>query len=374
MDGSRSRGNPRGRIVVLLAVVALVAIWIAPPAEACTTIVLQNAKRIVFGRNLDWNVEGGLVFVNQRSMLRRSIVDPKNNPARWVSRFGSVTFNQAGRDLPMGGINEAGLVVESMMLDDARYPEPDERPAVDNAEWIQYQLDTSANVSDVIASDKDIRIAGPAPLHYLVAGRSGAAATIEFLDGRMVVHTGERLPVAALTNSTYDVSVQSIEGKTFHWWSWWPWGLPWGRASLDRFFVAAGRVQQFQSSPREDDVNYAFDTLRGASQGGATPTQWSIVYEETPQRMLVHFRTRQNSEVKTIDLARLNFACKGSAEWMDMQREEGGDVSSNFQPYQYEKNLELVRSTFSQIDFLRDLPDSVVEWVAKNPSASRCSR
>ena len=362
-------------MVVLLAVVALLAGWLSPPIHACTNIVLHNGKRIVFGSNLDWNIEGGLVFVNQRSMLRQSIVDPgKNNRATWVSRYGSVTFNQAGRDLPMGGINEAGLIVASMWLDDAQYPTPDERPGVDNAEWIQYQLDTSDSVSDVIASDKDIRIAGPAPLHYMVADRSGAVATIEFLNGRMVAHAGERLPVAALTNSTYDISLQSIEGKTFHWWSWWPWGLPWGRASLDRFAVAAGRVQQFQSSPSEDDVDYAFDKLRGASQGGATPTQWSIVYEETPQRMLVHFRTRQNFEVKTIDLARLNFACSGSAEWMDIQHQASGDVTSNFQPYTYEKNLELVKSTFSQIDFLRDLPENVVEGVANNPSASRCSR
>jgi len=30
---------------------------------------------------------------------------------------GSVTFNQVGRDLPYGGINEAGLVVEHMTLE-----------------------------------------------------------------------------------------------------------------------------------------------------------------------------------------------------------------------------------------------------------------
>ncbi|MEJ2009605.1 MAG: linear amide C-N hydrolase [Acidobacteriota bacterium] len=360
--------------MILLAALAVLASWLAPSTQACTNIVLRNGKRVVFGSNFDWNIEGGLVFVNQRSMTRRSIEDPKNNPAHWVSRYGSVTFNQAGRDLPIGGINEAGLIVASMLLHDTRYPSPDKRAALDNLEWIQYQLDTSASVSDVIASDHDVRIAGPSPLHYLVADRSGAVATIEILDGRMVVHQGARLPVAALTNSTYDVSLQSIEGKTFHWWSWWPWGLPWGRASLDRFAVAAGRVQQFQSSPSEDDVDYAFHTLRGASQGGATPTQWSIVYEETPHLTLVHFRTRQNSEVKTIDVSRLNFACSGSAEWMDMQREAAGDVTSSFQPYTYEKNLELVRSTFSRIDFLRNLPDDVVERIARNPSSSRCAR
>ena len=374
MSGSRRLANARGRVVALLAVVALVASSLPPPLNACTTIVLRNNKQVVFGRNYDWHIEGGLVYVNQRRMTRQSLGDPSKNPAIWVSRFGSITFNQGGRDLPTGGINEAGLVVESMMLDGTRYPPPDDRAALDCAEWIQYQLDTAASVAEVISSDKDVRITGPSPVHYLVADRTGAVASIEFLGGRMVVHTGEQLPVAALTNSTYEESLHSIEGKKFYWWLWWPWGLPWGRASLDRFSVAAGRVKLFQESPRKDVVDYAFDTLRSASQGGATPTQWTIVYEQTPQYAIVQFRTRQNKEVKTIDLAGVNFACRGSADWIEIQQPAGGNVTASFQPYSYQRNLQLVRSTFSQIDFLQNLPEDVVVGVAKHPSLSRCAR
>jgi hypothetical protein len=259
------------------------------------------------------------------------------------------------------------------MLEGTRYPEADERAGLADSCWVQYQLDTSADVSDVIASDRKVRITGPSPLHFLVADRSGAAATIEFLDGRMVVHTADRLPVAALTNSTYEESLRSIAGKTFHSWWWWPWGLPWGRASLDRFEVAAGRVQEFQSSPREDPVDYAFDTLRSVSQGGATPTQWTLVYELTPERTLVHFRTRRSPEVKTIDFAGLDFSCSGSAQWVDIHHPQGGDVTASFQPYSYERNLELVRTTFRQIDFLKDLPDSVLQQVAALSHSSRCT-
>jgi penicillin V acylase-like amidase (Ntn superfamily) len=353
-------------------VLALLAGWLARPVQPCTTIVLRDGKRVVFGSNLDWHLGDGLVFVNQRNMTRRSVGDPKVNTASWVSRFGSVTFNVAGRDLPDLGINEAGLIIGTMWLDGTRYPSPDERAGLTEASWIQYQLDTSADVSEVIASDREVRITGSAPVHFLVADRSGAAATIEFLEGRMVAHTGDRLPVAALTNSTYEESLRSIEGKTFRWWLWWPWGLPWGRASLDRFEVAAGRVQEFQSSPREDAVDYAFDTLRSVSQGGATPTQWTIVYELAPERTLVHFRTRRSPEVKTVDLSRLDFSCSGSAAWLDIHREAGGDVTSSFQPYSYEKNLELIRTTFRKIDYLADLPDSVLEQVAAHSHSSRC--
>ena len=50
--------------------------------------------------------------------------------ATWTAQYGSITFNQYGRELPTGGINEAGLVVESMALSEARYPEPDHRPYI----------------------------------------------------------------------------------------------------------------------------------------------------------------------------------------------------------------------------------------------------
>ncbi len=355
-----------------LAILILLAALSVAPILPCTSIVLRDGKQLVFGFNLDWNVEEGLVFVNQRSMTRRSIGDPSEYTGEWVSRFGSLTFNMYGRDMPIGGINEAGLIVSQMLLEGTRYPSPDQRKALLSACWIQYQLDTAADIAGVIASDHDVRIQDQTPLHYLVADRSGAVATIEFLDGRMVAHTGDTLPVAALTNSTYDESLRFIEGKTFRWWLWWPWGLPWGRAPLDRFEVAAGRVKQFDSSPRADPVDYAFDTLRSVGQGGATPTQWSIVYQSAPRRTLVHFRTRENSSIKTIDLSRLDFRCSGSAAWIDVQLKGGGDVTSSFRPYSRDKNLQLIRTTWAKTPYIAHIPDSGLVKVAAHPSASRC--
>ena len=361
------------RVTVWLAAMVLTLGWLSTPAQACTTIVLRDGKKIVVGSNLDYVVTDGLVFINQRGMTRRAVGDPAVHSVTWVSRYGNVTFNLAARDLPDFGINEAGLVIGTMELIGTRYPEADDRNSMNIASWIQYQLDTSANVRDVIASDLDVRISESSPNHFLVADRSGDAATIEFLDGRMVVHTGDQLPVAALTNSTYEDSLRSIEGKHFRSWLWWPWGLPWGRASLDRFEVAAGRVQEFQASPRKDAVDYAFDTLRSVSQGGATPTRWTVVYEMTPEATRVYFRTYKSSEIKTVDFAGLDFSCSGSATWLDINRQEGGDVTTSFQPYSYERNLELVRTTFHQIDYLSNLPDSVLQDVAKLSHSSTCA-
>jgi penicillin V acylase-like amidase (Ntn superfamily) len=81
----------------------LAALWIAfglaAPAEACTTFCLRDGGRILFGKNYDWNVGDGLLVVNQRGMARKADL-PGDQPASWVSRHGSVTFNQYGAISP----------------------------------------------------------------------------------------------------------------------------------------------------------------------------------------------------------------------------------------------------------------------------------
>src|SRR4029078_10550574 len=99
---------------------------------------------------------------------------------RWRSRYGSITFNQYGKEFPTGGMNEKGLVVELMWLDETKYPSADKRPAIGVLQWIQYQLDNSTTIDEVIATDKKLRISatGTTPLHYLVADAYGKVATI----------------------------------------------------------------------------------------------------------------------------------------------------------------------------------------------------
>jgi choloylglycine hydrolase len=101
-------------------------------SHACTTFFLFDGQNAVFGRNYDWVTADGLLISNKRGLRKTSVVQPPNQPATWKSRYGSLTFNQYGREFPTGGMNEAGLVVELMWLDGTRYP-LDSRPAVGGA-------------------------------------------------------------------------------------------------------------------------------------------------------------------------------------------------------------------------------------------------
>lgn len=336
---------------------------LAAPANACTTFCMRDEGRILFGKNYDWNVGDGLLVVNQRGVARTADV-PKDRPASWVSRYGSVTFNQYGRDFPSGGMNEAGLVIELMWLDGSRYPAPDARPSLDVLQWIQYNLDSHATVAEVLAADRKVRIAGDAPLHYLVADRKGQVATVEFLDGRMVAHTGKDLPVPALTNSTYEQSEKSWREAQARRLAPAP-----GPGSLARFQRAAERADGFDAR-QGDAVAYAFETLDQVAQG--SHTQWSIVYEI--DRLRVHFRTRDHRPVRSVRLADLDFTCGQPVRVMRLDAKVEGDVSRRLVPYTREINYDLLRASIRQTPFLAAMPEAEVRRLAAYPEAGVCRR
>lgn len=349
----------RYAMTVMLAATAALA---PPSADACSTFCFQSQDGPVFGKNYDWNVGAGMLIVNKRGVEKAAVTE--DNPATWVSRFGSVTFNQYGREFPCGGMNEAGLVVELMWLDGTEYPEPDGRSGVTTLQWIQYQLDNSASVADVIASDERIRIirGGAAPVHFLVADSSGACAAVEFLGGKMVVHTGGSMPMHALTNDTYEQSVDyahRFRGVA---------DLPRTNRSLDRFVRAAHMADGFVGDSR-GAVAHAFGVLRDVSQGEFT--RWSIVYDIAARR--VHFRTRAHEGVRYVDLSSLSFDCVTPVVVIDVNAPHSGDLGDALVPYTREANQALIATSFRQTDFLRDTAPEAIERLSRVPDTMPCA-
>ncbi len=218
--------------------------FFAGVSVACTTFCINKNGHIVFGRNYDWVTDAGIVNTNQRDLFKTSMKAGDGETISWISKYGSITFNQYGKEFPTGGMNEKGLVVELTWLDGSRYPEKDSRPAVNVLQWIQYQLDNCATIEEVINTDTKLRIdGGSTPLHYLVTDAADNVATIEYLNGKMVVHKGNELPFAVLTNSTYAASAESANNflkKKKE-------ALP-GNNSLDRFVKACGMIKQINET------------------------------------------------------------------------------------------------------------------------------
>jgi choloylglycine hydrolase len=311
-------------------------------------------------------------MVNKRGTER--LAYPLNDRgARWISKYGSITFNQYGRDAPSGGINEVGLVVEILWMTGTTYPPPDDRPAVEGTGWAQYQLDTARSVEEVLASDARVRIARLAGrLHYLVADRTGQVAVIEFRDGKRVVYVGAELPAAALANDFYADALERTSQ------------LERAGQPGDRFGHAARRSREYDLHTHGDPVAYAFATLAHVAQkpalgnsntsatfsGPTYVTHWSVVYEIDTGRL--HFRSPAASAIKSLTLAHVDFSCTTPMQMLDIHHTEGGDVRARLQDYSRLANLELIRRSYSQTSFLRGLSEEELEEIASRPERSAC--
>jgi choloylglycine hydrolase len=328
--------------------------------------LLDQGDELVFGRNYDWTVDDGLVVVNKRGVSKTALTnDP--HPARWTSEYGSVTFNQYGRELPLGGMNEAGLVVEVMWLDETEYPGPDSRPAIDNLQWVQYQLDNFSTVGEVLASDSLIRITsgGAARIHYLVGDRTGSCASVEFIDSALVYHTSNTMAVKTLTNDTYEASVKFLgEHEGFGGES----PIPGGPGSLERFVRTSKMVAEYESEHVESVAEYAFDILADVSQDEWT--KWSIVYDIENSR--IYFRTFANRETRYIDLDSLDFSCKTPVRVLDINDDGAGDILQRMVDYAREINRNLIGSAFGKTEFLQGTPEEVLDLIASYPESTEC--
>jgi penicillin V acylase-like amidase (Ntn superfamily) len=348
------------RAAAVLALSALLAMLSSRAASACTTFCLERNGSIVFGKNYDFGIGYGMLVVNKRGVSKSSLVDSPNRSAKWTSRYGSLTFNQFGREFPSGGMNEAGLVVELMWLDAAKYPKPDSRPAIGVLEWIQYQLDNFATAAEVVANAEKIRIASQTPLHYLVADRSGGCASVEFLDGRLVAHAGPALPVRALTNDTYESSLTFLrdrEGRGNR-------DLPAGPGSLERFVRAATLVRAAEGRTSGSAVDDAFRALESAAN--PSRTQWSIAYDLAKLR--VYFRTKENPKLRSVALAAFDLSCHTRVRTADV------DSSPTFVDYSARANRALIEKSYRGVDFLRATPAAELDAAAGYPETTSCAR
>lgn len=339
----------------------------------CSTFVLRSGDRFVFGRNLDFYTGMGFVVVNKRNVNKTALLYPGEMPVRWVSKYGSITFNQLGKEFPFGGMNEKGLVVEQMWLEESEYPPADERPAIMELQWIQYQLDNCSTVDEVIASDKVIRISqNQSTIHYLVCDRSGKVASIEFIGGKFVCHTDGTMPAEVLTNSPYDKSLnflKEMEGNGGE--------RPAAKfdESMDRFARLANALSDYSTSPAKPMVDYAFDALSSVSvESENHATQWSIVYN--PQKLDMLFKTYKNKKLRTLRLADFDYSCDSPTRILSIEQELEGDASGHFIEYTTDMNRALIKAAFDRyksVGFMKDMPEFIMEIMATYPESMKCN-
>ncbi|MCD6499459.1 MAG: linear amide C-N hydrolase [Deltaproteobacteria bacterium] len=336
-------------------------------SRACTAFMLHHGGHVLMAKSYDWHTVDGLLMTNKARVTKKALVlaGRGTKVATWTSRYGSITFNQYGRELPVGGMNEAGLAIEVLWLHRTDYGRPaPSQAALNELQWIQYFLDTCATVAEMIQRAKTVAVIPLyARVHYFACDRTGRCATFEYLSGRLMVHHGATLPFPVLTNHTYQASstaMRSFLVATSRQ------AMPSGPGSLARFIRAAALVRRQTRS--HGLVSRALAILASVRQ--PRMTKWQIIYDLTGRR--IGYRVVGKGALRWVRLAGRRFFCAAPV----MIRDVAGTVKPRYVRhwgrYSFAINRDLIRKTASHLG--SKLPSYVIDLVARYPQTATCNR
>ena len=84
-------------VAILLS---LFSFYFAQKALPCTAFLLKSDNCILVGNNYDWISKEGCLLINKRNIFKIAIGIDSSRAASWVSKYGSITFNQYGKEFP----------------------------------------------------------------------------------------------------------------------------------------------------------------------------------------------------------------------------------------------------------------------------------
>ncbi|MCU0432636.1 MAG: DUF2141 domain-containing protein [Bacteroidia bacterium] len=303
--------------------------------SACSAFYVSGNRKIQ-GRNFDWYNGNGYLIKNNRGQEKYAYSISNTSPAHWTAKFGSLTFNQIGKEFPYGGINEKGLIVEQLWLHGATYRE-NNTPTISELEWIQFQLDCFERVDEVLAHINDLTIVPvKATVHYFVADKTGNSAVIDFLGGQVFisVKTGYSQVV---TNTSYLKSCKYYEmnGDSVNLVS---------RLSEDRFC----QVTRNLTIHTPENYREAFDILAQSAENEPDyKTFWSIVYDL--DEMCVRFHTFDRKNIRLLKLSEYDFSFNSGIQALALNSDQDSPV-----PYSYKLNQTLLVSSLTSMDIQLD--------------------
>jgi len=306
---------------------------------ACTAFCLKDSTQLILAKNFDWPINDGLIFLNKKGVPKVAFTQqPKK--ISWVSKYGSITFNQFGKEFPLGGMNEAGLVIEELNLfgkghqDDSLY-------TVNEFQWVQYFLDNYSSVNEIVHNFPPLTVSPIfVNLHYLISDKQGNTAIIEFYDGKIHTYHGKEIQYPVLSNNTYRNSLKYINNfKGFGG------DLPIRNetTSGERFVKAVVLIKNMHNRINESLVSTAFSILDSVKQ---KDTQWSIVYDIRNSK--IFFYTSICKKIKIIDIKRFDFTCTSSCKYYDILSLDSDYIYAKFQEFDPKKNSELLMSVFEK--------------------------
>lgn len=242
-------------------------------ASACTSFCLKTGSGIYLGKNLDWEIENGYVFFNERGLNKTILTTDFITKARfsWQSKYRSITFNQFGKEFPLGGMNEHGLVIEELNMSPVMLIRDSTKQLINEFQLVQFLLDNCKSVDETIQQLKNFQCKPLfQTLHYIIADKTGNVIVAEFNGVDFDISFSEKTGLPVLSNNNYNESLKYLTNFQGFGGS-----LPIKnrKGSNERFVSVANLLNQYKN---QHPIAYSYQILDTVKQ---EDTKWSLVYD-----------------------------------------------------------------------------------------------
>lgn len=231
-------------------------------SHGCSVLAAQGADgALLWGRNYDWTGAVPIIVrhIPEEGYASLSTCDFQNitgSPEalpEGMTRF----LAPAALYVPLDGVNEAGLCVADLEVNEGGMPDPDtEKPDLTVTTAIRLLLNRAATVEEALAllEQYDIHPSGGISHHLAISDGQGASVSVEFTaEGFTAV------PARAVTN--FNLANGDVSAG--------------GESAQRRYEILTERLTRGVSAP--DEVR---DALAAAAQReGPWTTRWSMVYD-----------------------------------------------------------------------------------------------
>lgn len=210
-----------------LLTLALAGCAFAATAEACTRVLWNdNDLAVMVSRTMDWpeSTQPVLTVFPRGTAHDGGLAGPNTvvseNPARWVSKYGTIVTTTYGIGAA-DGMNEAGLSAHLLYLNATEFGQRDpSRPGLQAGLWAQYLLDNAATVEEALQIFAGIQLVmvethgHQANVHLAIEDAGGDSAIIEYIAGKPVIHHGRQYRI--MTNDPiYEEQIALLAKQDF---------------------------------------------------------------------------------------------------------------------------------------------------------------
>lgn len=236
-------------------------------APACSTISARNPDGAhVWGRNFDWTGSVPILVksVPEEGYASLSSCDFRNITGSPITVPEGIAYKMlaiAALYVPMDGINEAGLCVADLEVNEGGMLAVNtEKPDLTITTAIRLLLNKAATVEEAIEllERYDLHASGGISHHLALSDATGASVVLEFVDGELVV-----VETNAVTNFNLANGDPSAGGES----------------AKQRYEALCALYEEQEGTLTGEQVKQALAQV--AQTEGKWTTQWSIVYEQS---------------------------------------------------------------------------------------------